>query len=80
MKNMPQFPHSKNLSSLLIFTCLVFSISVSRAEIRVQTPAFQLANIYYSEIDLQEYWVSEKLDGVRAYWNGSHFISKQGNI
>ena len=80
MKNMPQFSRSKNVSSLLIFTCLVFSISVSRAEIRVQTPAFQLANIYYSEIDLQEYWVSEKLDGVRAYWNGSHFISKQGNI
>lgn len=77
---MPLFSHSKNLSFLLIFTCLIFSISVSSTEIRAQTPALQLANIYYSEIALQEYWISEKLDGVRAYWNGSHFISKQGNI
>jgi DNA ligase 1 len=24
--------------------------------------------------------VSEKLDGVRAYWNGSQFLSRQGNV
>ncbi len=25
------------------------------------------------------WWVSEKLDGVRAYWNGQQFISRLGN-
>src|SRR5580704_4856852 len=26
------------------------------------------------------YWLSEKLDGVGAYWNGSQFLSRQGNL
>jgi DNA ligase-1 len=30
-------------------------------------------------VDIQRYWVSEKLDGVRAYWNGSVFLSRGGN-
>lgn len=43
-------------------------------------PGLQLANIYTPGIKLEDYWVSEKLDGVRAYWNGKHFFSKQGYI
>jgi DNA ligase-1 len=39
-----------------------------------------LANIYHKNINLDEYLVSEKLDGVRAYWDGDNFISRQGNI
>jgi len=42
-------------------------------------PSIQLANIYYDEIDVTQYFVSEKLDGVRAYWNGEKLISRQGN-
>lgn len=26
------------------------------------------------------WWMSEKLDGIRAYWDGTRFISRQGNI
>jgi DNA ligase 1 len=29
--------------------------------------------------DVSGWWVSEKLDGWRAYWTGSEFISRQGN-
>jgi DNA ligase-1 len=43
-------------------------------------PNLQLANIYRAEINLQNYWVSEKYDGVRAYWNGNQLISRQGNV
>jgi len=43
-------------------------------------PPLQLANTYSNHVDIKNYWVSEKLDGVRAYWNGSNFISRQGNI
>eukprot|EP00122_Pirum_gemmata_P019906 Pgem_evm1s18622 len=25
------------------------------------------------------YWISEKLDGVRAYWDGQKFYSRAGN-
>ncbi|OMJ96165.1 hypothetical protein SteCoe_347 [Stentor coeruleus] len=30
--------------------------------------------------DPKGWWMSEKLDGVRCYWNGKNFISRQGNI
>jgi DNA ligase-1 len=33
-----------------------------------------------SDIDPKGWWMSEKLDGVRAYWNGEKFISRQGNV
>jgi DNA ligase-1 len=26
------------------------------------------------------YWMSDKLDGVRAYWDGKRLISRQGNV
>ncbi len=43
-------------------------------------PPLTLAKTYQGEVDLEQYWVSEKLDGVRAYWNGQQLISRQGNI
>ena len=42
-------------------------------------PALMLANPYREDIDLRQYWVSEKLDGVRAYWNGRALISRGGH-
>lgn len=42
-------------------------------------PALMLANVYHDQRPLNAYWVSEKLDGVRAYWDGHHLISRQGN-
>lgn len=43
-------------------------------------PPLLLANHYKSHVPIKDYWVSEKLDGVRAYWNGESLISKQGHI
>lgn len=46
-------------------------------------PDLMLASVYSSQshqTDLNHYWVSEKYDGVRAYWNGEQFISRQGHI
>lgn len=70
------------LKSNFIIVCiwLLLAASPRADEVGAKLPELQLANIYHSEIQLQDYWVSEKLDGVRAYWNGSQFISKQGNI
>lgn len=45
-----------------------------------QSPPLLLANSYQPDINLQDCWVSEKLDGVRAYWDGKQLISRQGNI
>jgi len=35
---------------------------------------------YEDDIDVRDWWMSEKLDGVRAYWNGKDFVSRQGNV
>ena len=42
-------------------------------------PPLLLANAYRDDIDLDQYWVSEKLDGVRAYWDGETLVSRSGN-
>jgi DNA ligase-1 len=32
------------------------------------------------EQDLTGWWISEKLDGVRAYWDGKQFLSRKNNL
>jgi len=59
-----------------LFTIALFLYAI----ISHAAPPIQLANTYSSNINIKNYWVSEKLDGVRAYWNGENFISRQGNI
>ncbi|MGM0768547.1 MAG: DNA ligase [Pseudomonadota bacterium] len=43
-------------------------------------PQLTLAEVYEPGIALEDYWVSEKYDGVRAYWDGNRFLSRQGNV
>lgn len=43
-------------------------------------PDIMLADIYERGIDVTQYWVSEKLDGVRARWDGTKLISRGGLI
>src|SRR5688572_6631964 len=42
-------------------------------------PPLLLAASWDSAADLSGWWMSEKLDGVRAYWDGRQFLSRQGN-
>lgn len=39
-----------------------------------------LAKNWTPKTDPTGYWMSEKLDGVRAYWTGSQFVSRNGNV
>jgi DNA ligase-1 len=43
-------------------------------------PELQLSNQYHDQIDIANYWVGEKFDGVRGYWDGTRMMSRQGNI
>ncbi|MCO7223110.1 DNA ligase [Pleionea sp. CnH1-48] len=45
-----------------------------------EPPPLQLANRYQANIDVTEYWMSEKLDGVRAYWDGHQLLSRSGKV
>ena len=57
---------------------LLFSLLFS--PLLFASPPIQLATKFHKDINIQDYWISEKLDGVRAYWNGKQLISRQGNI
>ena len=61
----------KYLAGFLIFISYIAAAS---------PPGLQLANGYHDNIKLDSYWVSEKYDGVRAYWDGQKLLSRQGNI
>jgi DNA ligase-1 len=43
-------------------------------------PPLLLAETWDSAADLTGWWMSEKLDGVRAYWDGRQFLSRLGNL
>ena len=45
-----------------------------------QTPHLLLANVWNPSIDPTGWWVSEKYDGLRAYWDGQKLWSRKGNI
>lgn len=42
-------------------------------------PELQLAKTYEAKVNLSEFYVSEKLDGIRAYWNGHQLLTRFGN-
>lgn len=42
-------------------------------------PALLLAESWDGESNPAGWWLSEKLDGVRAYWDRKQFLSRQGN-
>ena len=43
-------------------------------------PKLLLANSWENDVDLNGWWMSEKLDGVRAWWDGRQFLSRLGNV
>ncbi len=46
--------------------------------VRAEVPSLVLANVYRPDIDLRDYWVSEKYDGIRAFWNGRVLMTRSG--
>lgn len=46
--------------------------------VRAEVPSLVLANVYRPDIDLRDYWVSEKYDGIRACWNGRGLVTRSG--
>jgi DNA ligase 1 len=45
-----------------------------------QAPPLLLAETWDCVTDPKGWWLSEKLDGVRAYWDGKQFLSRLGNL
>lgn len=69
-------------ASLLKFLALVSALLLPQLALSNTTkkvPPLQHGKTYQGDIEIAQYWVSEKLDGVRAYWDGKHLISRRGN-
>ncbi|WP_332747560.1 DNA ligase [Hydrogenophaga sp.] len=43
-------------------------------------PALMLANVYRPGVPLVEYWLSEKYDGLRGFWDGQRLITRGGEV
>lgn len=64
----------------LAFTHIVVSLfPAAFGHASTRPPALPLANVYHPGVNLEEYWVSEKLDGVRAFWDGETLWSRGGH-
>jgi DNA ligase-1 len=44
----------------------------------VEPPSLPLAEVYVGQVDPADYWISEKLDGVRAIWDGHALRFRSG--
>ncbi len=60
---------------LLLLTCF-FAQPLAAAE--TTTPRLMLATSYRSGAEVSDYWVSEKLDGVRGRWDGRRLHTRGG--
>jgi DNA ligase 1 len=50
------------------------------ASAKANAPALLLAMELRGEVDVSRYLVSEKLDGVRAYWTGAQLLTRGGQV
>ena len=62
-----------------VFAALLALTASAAPAGEAEAPSLLLANVYRDDVDLDRYWVSEKLDGVRAYWDGERLRSRKGN-
>lgn len=66
----------KRLAWALALYYLTFAAIISANEL----PPLSLAKRYSVGVDLHDYLISEKLDGVRGYWDGKRLLTRTGNI
>ncbi len=60
---------------LIALTCATFTPLLAKQN----SPNVLLAQEYKAGVDVQQYLVSEKFDGVRAIWDGKTFYTRRGN-
>ncbi|WP_341708871.1 DNA ligase [Halopseudomonas sp.] len=60
----------RQLALTLLVCCLPIAVHADRA--------LMLAGVYRGDVSVTDYWISEKLDGVRARWDGQQLLSRSG--
>lgn len=78
---MPLFTTGSARAAALALSLLFLSLLATYPpQANAGPPAIPLANVYHPSVNLEDYWVSEKLDGVRAYWDGEKLWSRGGHV
>lgn len=60
-----------------LFIYIIFLLFLVQSSIAIE---LQKAKTYNKNISIDNWMMSEKLDGIRAYWDGKQLLSKNGNI
>lgn len=68
--------HRRRALTLLVLAA--WGMAASATAFAGDAPALLLANVYRPGMALQDYWVSEKYDGVRGYWDGQGLYTRGG--
>lgn len=63
---------------LIIFLFILFTLNAQSTSL--PKPAIQQAKSYKTVTDINQYWLSEKLDGMRGYYNRKQLLTRQGNL
>jgi DNA ligase-1 len=71
---------SSSLLTMLLLSTYTYATEAGLANAIMTSLPFtpMLANQFDQKIDLGHYWKSEKLDGIRAIWTGTHLITRSG--
>ncbi|MCF7972146.1 MAG: DNA ligase [Methylococcaceae bacterium] len=59
---------------------LILSLWPITPTLAINKPEVMLAKVFRPSVDVSHYWISEKLDGVRARWDGQQLISRGGTL
>ena len=70
------YPCRKHTVALVPLLLLLLGSAAAQAQV---APPVSLAQTYREGVDVGAYWVSEKLDGVYAHWDGNVLVSRAGN-
>lgn len=82
----PQLPPLRKIVALLLLSGVLhpavsaYAAPSASAQSEFTAPPLLLAQNYADKFDVTRYLVSEKLDGVRAYWDGQQLRFRSGKI
>ncbi len=69
----------RHLRLLRKVTCLLVCLGIMQIA-QSQAAEHMLPQVYVDQEDVTGWLMSEKLDGIRGYWNGKQLLSKNGTV
>lgn len=64
----------------LLWLAALLLASIGWSACAAEQPPVELVDTYHGDVDLADYWVSEKYDGVRGYWDGQRMRTRGGTV